>query len=126
MYMPTTTSQNYTDANQGQNGSGLGDKLERSAREGMDILKENPVLTRVAVGVVGFAIGTLAGRSSVKNRSLLDANMDSLHRAVDAARAGTADTVGHWRKVLRDEGLSADQLPSRVKQQIRRLIASVS
>lgn len=124
--MPTTTSQNYTDANQRQNGSGLGNKLEHSAREGMDILKENPVLALVAVGVVGFAIGTLAGRSSVKNRGLLESHMDALHRAVDAARSGTADTVGHWSKVLRDEGLSADQLPSRVKQQIRRLIANVS
>ena len=124
--MPTTTSQNYTDANQGDDGSGIGDKLERSAREGMDILKENPLLTLVSVGVVGFAIGTLAGRSSVKNRSLLDTNMDSLHRAVDAARSGTADTVGHWRKILRNEGLSPDQLPSQVKKQIRRLIASVS
>jgi len=124
--MPTTTSQNYTDTNLGADDSSLGDKLERSAQQGMDILKENPLLTLVAVGVVGFAIGTLAGRSSVKNRSLLDTNMDSLHRAVDAARSGTADTVGHWRKVLRNEGLSPEQLPSQVKKQIRRLIASVS
>jgi hypothetical protein len=124
--MPTTTFQNNADSNRRQNGSGVGDKLERSAREGMDILKENPVLALVAVGVVGFAIGTLAGRSSVRKRGLLESHMGSLHRAVDAARSGTADTVSHWSKILRDEGLSADQLPSRVKQQIRRLIASAS
>jgi len=95
------------------------------ARDGVDLLKENPVLTLVAVGVVGFAIGTLAGRSSVRRRGTLDANWDSVQRAIDAARSGASDTVGGWAKTLKSEGLWPEQIPGRVKRQINRLLQSV-
>jgi hypothetical protein len=100
--------------------------VNRAAQQGMDIMRDNPMLTLVAVGVLGFAIGTLAGRSSVRHRSTLDANLDSLQRAIESARSGAADTVGNWTKTLKNEGLLPEHIPDRVKQQVRRLLASVS
>lgn len=125
--MHSTASSNFSsDRDYGQEVTAIGERVQETAREGVDILKDNPVLTLVAVGVLGFAIGTLAGRSSVRNRSTLDANLDSLQRAITAARSGASDTVESWQKTLRNEGLSLDQIPGRVRQQIRRLLASVS
>jgi len=125
--MHSTSSSNFSsDRDYGQEVTAIGERVQETAREGVDILKDNPVLTLVAVGVLGFAIGTLAGRSSVRNRSTLDANLDSLQRAITAARSGASDTVESWQKTLRNEGLSLDQIPGRVRQQIRRLLASVS
>jgi hypothetical protein len=124
--MPSTTSSEFTStADRGQDLKADGNGVRHAAQEGMDILKDNPVLTLVAVGVLGFAIGTLAGRSSVRRRSTLEANLDSLQGAIDAARSGAADTVGSWTKTLRSEGLLPEQIPDRVKQQIRRLLAAV-
>lgn len=125
--MPNTTSSEFTSsADQQQNVARTTDNGSRNvAQEGIDILKENPVLTLVAVGVLGFAIGALAGRSSVRRRSGLDANWDSVQRAVGSARSGAAETVGSWTKTLRDEGLLPDQIPKRVKQQVRRLLQSL-
>lgn len=125
--MPSTTSSEFTStADRGRDLAANGNGVRHAAQEGMDILKDNPVLTLVAVGVLGFAIGTLAGRSSVRRRSTFDANLDSLQSAIGAARSGAADTVGSWTKTLRSEGLLPEQIPDRVKQQIRRLLASVS
>lgn len=123
--MHSTTSDFSSSRDAGQDVATIGNKIQDTASEGVDILKENPVLTLVAVGVLGFALGTLAGRSSVRRRGTLDANWDSLHRAIDAARSGTADKVGSWRKTLKNEGLLPEQIPGRVKHQIRRLLASV-
>lgn len=124
--MPSTTSPEFTStADRGRDRATNGNGVRNAAQEGMDILRDNPVLTLVAVGVLGFAIGTLAGRSSVGRRSTLDANLDSLQRAIETARSGTADTVGSWAKTLRSEGLMPEQIPGRVKHQIRRLLASV-
>jgi hypothetical protein len=124
--MPSTTSSDFASTeDRGQYPAIDSNDVRNAAQQGMDILKDNPVLTLVAVGVLGFAIGTLAGRSTVRRRGTLDANLDSLQKAIEAARSGTADTVGGWTKTLRNEGLLPDQIPGRVKQQIRRLLASV-
>lgn len=95
-------------------------------QEGVDVLKNNPVLTLVAVGVLGFAIGTLAGRSTVRRRSTLDANLDSIQHALESARSSTSDTIGSWAKSLHNSGYLPDHVPARVKQQVRRLLSSVS
>ena len=124
--MPSTTSSEFeSTADRGRDFEADDNSVQTVVQDGMDILKDNPVLTLVAVGVLGFAIGTLAGRSTVTRRSALDANLDALQKAVDAARSGTADTVGHWAKALRGEGLLPEQIPGRVKQQVRRLLASL-
>ncbi|AGK56691.1 hypothetical protein HYPDE_25033 [Hyphomicrobium denitrificans 1NES1] len=124
--MPNTTSPDFASTeDRGQYPAIDNNGVRHAAQEGMDILKDNPMLTLVAVGVLGFAIGTLAGRSSIRRRGSLDANLDSLQQAIEAARSGTADTVGSWTKAFRDEGLLPDQIPNRVKQQIKRLLASV-
>ncbi len=102
----------------------ISNRVEETAENAMDIARYNPVVTLVAVGVLGFALGTLAGRSSVRRRSTLDANLDSLHRAATVARSGAVNTVGHLRRVLQDEGFSTDQIQGSVKQQMRRLIAA--
>jgi hypothetical protein len=102
------------------------DASGNAVQKGMDIMKDNPVLTLVAVGVLGFAIGTLAGRSSVKRRSTLDANLDSLQHAIEAARSGASDTASSWAKALRNSDYLSDRIPARVRQQARRLLASVS
>jgi hypothetical protein len=99
-------------------------RIQETADDAMDLARYNPVVTIVAVGVVGFALGALVGRSSVRQRSALDANLDSLHRAAAVARSGTVNTVGNLRRVLRDEGFSTDQIQGSVKQQMRRLIAA--
>jgi hypothetical protein len=104
------------------NGNGVANVVQ----EGVDVLKNNPVLTLVAVGVLGFAIGTLAGRSTVRRRSTLDANLDSLQHALESARSGTSDTIGSWAKSLHNSGYLPDHVPARVKQQVRRLLSSVS
>ncbi len=104
------------------NGNGVANVVQ----EGVDVLKNNPVLTLVAVGVLGFAIGTLAGRSTVRRRSTLDANLDSIQHALESARSGTSDTIGSWAKSLRNSGYLQDHVPARVKQQVRRLLSSVS
>ncbi|HVZ04022.1 hypothetical protein [Hyphomicrobium sp.] len=120
----STTSSDYSSGRtSGQDVATLGEKVQETAREGVDILRENPVFTLVAVGVLGFAIGTLAGRSSVRNRNTLDANLASLQRAITAARSGASDTVGNWRQMLKNEGLMPDQIPGRLKEQIRRLLS---
>lgn len=124
--MPSTTSSESTSTtDRGRDLAANGNGVRHAAQEGMDILKDNPMLTLVAVGVLGFAIGTLAGRSSVRRRGTLEANLDSLQSAIDAARSGASDTVGSWTKTLRSEGLLPGQIPDRVKQQIRRLLAAV-
>ncbi|MBN9292321.1 MAG: hypothetical protein J0H36_14775 [Hyphomicrobium denitrificans] len=104
------------------NGNGVANVVQ----EGVDVLKNNPVLTLVAVGVLGFAIGTLAGRSTVRRRSTLDANLDSIQLALESARSGTSDTIGSWAKSFRNSGYLPDHVPVRVKQQVRRLLSSVS
>jgi hypothetical protein len=125
--MPSSISQDFIPATHpNQNISTIGDRIQNAASEGVDILRENPVLTLVAVGVLGFAIGTLAGRSSVRQRRALDANLDSLQRAFHGARAGTVDAVGSLRKALKDEGLLPDQLSGRVKQKFSRLLTSIT
>lgn len=103
------------------NGNGVGHAL----KEGVDIMKDNPVLTLVTVGVIGFAIGTLAGRSTVRRRSTLDANLDSLQSAIDSARSGTSDAIGRWAKTLRNEGLAPEQIPAQVRRQVKRLMSSL-
>jgi len=123
--MHSTASDFSSTRNSGQDAASIGNRIQDTAREGVDILKENPVLTLVAVGVLGFALGTLAGRSSVGRRGALDASWDSLHRAIDAARSEASDKVGSWRKALKSEGLSPEQLPNRVKHQFRKLLASM-
>jgi hypothetical protein len=124
--MPSTTSSEFpSTADRGRDLAANGNGVRHAAQEGMDILKDNPMLTLVAAGVLGFAIGTLAGRSSVRRRGTLEANLDSLQNAIDAARSGASDTVGSWTKTLRSEGLLPEQIPDRVKQQIRRLLAAV-
>lgn len=102
-----------------------GSDIRQAAQQGLDIMKDNPMLTLVAVGVLGFAIGTLTGRSSVRRRSSLDANLDSLQSALDSARSGTSDAVSRWAKTLRQEGLMPEQIPARVRQQVKRLVASL-
>jgi hypothetical protein len=125
--MPSTTSSEFTSTtDRGRDLAANGNGVRHAAQEGMDILKDNPMLTLVAAGVLGFAIGTLAGRSSVRRRGTLEANLDSLQNAIDAARSGASDTVGSWTKTLRSEGLLPEQIPDRVKQQIRRLLAAVT
>lgn len=125
--MPSTTSSDFeSTADRGRDLTSDDNGAHNAVQDGVDILKNNPMLTLVAVGVLGFAIGTLAGRSTVRRRSTLDANLDSLQRAIEAARSGTADTVGSWTRTLRNGGYLPDDVPGRVKHQIRRLLASVS
>lgn len=126
--MQNTPSSDYaTRDERDQNPSeGDGNGVVDVVQEGVDVLKNNPVLTLVAVGVLGFAIGTLAGRSSVRRRSTLDANLNSLQHAIEAARSGTSDTVGSWAKSLRNSGYLPDHVPARVKQQARRLLSTIS
>ncbi len=124
--MHSTASDSSSTRNAKQNVATIGNRIQDTAREGVDILKENPVLTLVAVGVLGFAVGALAGRSSVRRHGALDTSWDSLHRAINAARSGTSDRVDSWRQSLKNEGLSPEQLPNRVKQQFRKLLASIS
>ena len=121
--MPTSTE---TSSVAGANGdlTTVSDRIHETAEDAMDIARYNPVVTLVAVGVLGFALGTLAGRASVKRRSALDTNLDSLHRAAEVARSGAVNTVGNLRRVLREEGFSTDQIQGSVKQQMRRLIAA--
>ncbi len=126
--MQSTTSSDFTTTDErGRNLTTDDDNgVSNVVQEGMDVLKNNPVLTLVAVGVLGFAIGTLAGRSTVRRRSTLDANLDSIQHAIESARSGTSDTIGSWTKSLRNSGYVPDHVPARVKQQVRRLLSSLS
>jgi len=124
--MPINSSSDFASTDGDQNHAAENNGVRDAVQEGVDILKDNPVLTLVAVGVLGFAIGTLAGRSTVSRRGTLEANLDSLQHAIESARSGTADAVGGWTKTLRNGGYLPDHIPGRVKQQMRRLLASVS
>jgi len=91
-----------------------------------EIVRLNPVVGMVAIGVLGFAIGTIVGRSSVRRPGVLATNRDALQRVVEIAQSGAVGTIGHLRRVLEREGYAPGQIQGRLKQQIQRIIANAS
>ena len=126
--MQTTSTSDYTSTDDFSRRYESDDSTSVSTvvQDGVEVIKNNPVLTLVAVGVLGFAIGTLAGRSTVRRRGALEANLDSLQHAIESARSGTSDTIGGWAKSLRNSSYLSEHVPRGVKQQVRRMLSSIS
>lgn len=126
--MQRTSSSDFTSSDEGGRSYESDDSTGVGAvvQGGVDVVKNNPVLALVAVGVLGFAIGTLAGRSTVRRRGTFEADLDSIQHAIESARSGTSDTIGGWAKSLRNSGYIPDHVPKSVKQQVRRLLSSIS
>lgn len=86
--------------------------------ENGNVLLTRPVVTLLAAGAIGFAVGAVIWQY----RRSHPERFGSFDRAVEMARSGAVDTVQKLRKRLREEGYSPAQIEGRAKKYLSQLI----